>query len=245
MAKKICVCCKKALGPAVKKTAIADGVVCRECLNRSGIETFPNAASYDAAALTELLSARRSMAETFCPTKKIEKYLHLDEEHRLIRIGKDIVSYENLTGYEFFEDKVSVLKSGPARVDAAAVLTTSAAGFSFGKKTKRTSSSMKLQVNLKDTYTDSLDIIFLQSEVKTKDILYRSMHSFAQSCIAELDWILHPAQEQEEEAKKEAAGPDAPVFSAADEIRKFKALMDEGIITPEEFEAEKKKLLDL
>ena len=33
--------------------------------------------------------------------------------------------------------------------------------------------------------------------------------------------------------------------SGADEIRKFKELMDEGIITPEEFEAKKKQLLGL
>ena len=33
--------------------------------------------------------------------------------------------------------------------------------------------------------------------------------------------------------------------SAADEIRKFKALMDDGIITPEEFEAKKKQLLGI
>ncbi|MBQ8830261.1 MAG: SHOCT domain-containing protein [Oscillospiraceae bacterium] len=33
--------------------------------------------------------------------------------------------------------------------------------------------------------------------------------------------------------------------SGADEIRKYKALMDEGIITPEEFEAKKKSILGL
>ncbi len=32
--------------------------------------------------------------------------------------------------------------------------------------------------------------------------------------------------------------------SSADEIRKFKALLDDGIITPEEFEEKKKKLLE-
>ena len=36
----------------------------------------------------------------------------------------------------------------------------------------------------------------------------------------------------------------APAFSVADELLKLKKLMDEGIITKEEFEAQKKKLLD-
>ncbi len=39
--------------------------------------------------------------------------------------------------------------------------------------------------------------------------------------------------------------PSSPVISSADEILKFKKLMDEGIITPEEFEAKKKQLLGI
>lgn len=44
--------------------------------------------------------------------------------------------------------------------------------------------------------------------------------------------------DKQEKTEAESAG-------AADEIRKFKALMDDGIITPEEFEAKKKQLLGL
>lgn len=35
------------------------------------------------------------------------------------------------------------------------------------------------------------------------------------------------------------------VYSDADEIRKYKALLDDGIITQEEFDAKKKQLLGL
>ena len=39
--------------------------------------------------------------------------------------------------------------------------------------------------------------------------------------------------------------PDYSITSAADEIRKYKSLLDDGIITQEEFEAKKKQLLNL
>lgn len=42
---------------------------------------------------------------------------------------------------------------------------------------------------------------------------------------------------------KAKAPSGAPVLSAADELLKFKKLLDEGVITQEEFEAQKKKLL--
>lgn len=50
--------------------------------------------------------------------------------------------------------------------------------------------------------------------------------------------------EDADETENEKA--DRPrIRSAADEIREFKALMDEGIITPEEFEAKKRQLLGI
>ena len=51
-----------------------------------------------------------------------------------------------------------------------------------------------------------------------------------------------------EEFKNNEGSADAQVVmqtSAADELKKFKALLDEGIITAEEFEAKKKQLLGM
>ena len=48
--------------------------------------------------------------------------------------------------------------------------------------------------------------------------------------------------EEEELAEDEKA---VPVLSVPDEIRQYKALMDEGIITEEEFQAKKKQLLNI
>ena len=69
------------------------------------------------------------------------------------------------------------------------------------------------------------------------------------------DWQSYsPAKREELKAsfsgKKTAAAfregaVDAPSFSAADEIEKFKALLDKGIITQEEFDAKKKQFLGL
>ena len=51
-------------------------------------------------------------------------------------------------------------------------------------------------------------------------------------------------KELEEEPKKEAPAP-TPAFSVADEIKKYKELLDCGAITQEEYDAKKKQLLDL
>ncbi|MDR0659971.1 MAG: SHOCT domain-containing protein [Prevotellaceae bacterium] len=56
-----------------------------------------------------------------------------------------------------------------------------------------------------------------------------------------------PIQQQvtAQPAQSESKTSTAPAFSVADELLKLKKLLDEGIITKEEFEAQKKKLLDM
>jgi hypothetical protein len=49
----------------------------------------------------------------------------------------------------------------------------------------------------------------------------------------------------EDEKESNAASTAQPASSPADEIRKYKALADEGIITQEDFEAKKKQLLGI
>ncbi|EMW6127966.1 SHOCT domain-containing protein, partial [Enterococcus faecalis] len=43
--------------------------------------------------------------------------------------------------------------------------------------------------------------------------------------------------------KTNSSNKDNTVLSSADEIRKFKALLDDGIITKQEFEIKKRELL--
>ena len=52
---------------------------------------------------------------------------------------------------------------------------------------------------------------------------------------------------ERQKKQKEAAPvqPSAPTVSVADELKKFKDLLDQGIITQEEFDAKKKELLGL
>lgn len=56
------------------------------------------------------------------------------------------------------------------------------------------------------------------------------------------------AQQFKEQVERQMAlvlNKGTPTLSGADEIVKYKALLDEGVISPEEFEAKKKQLLGL
>ncbi|MGI6030792.1 MAG: SHOCT domain-containing protein [Eubacteriales bacterium] len=54
---------------------------------------------------------------------------------------------------------------------------------------------------------------------------------------------LRKAQQEADEIHQNAGG--SQTISSADELKKFKELLDSGVITQEEFEAKKKQLLGL
>lgn len=74
---------------------------------------------------------------------------------------------------------------------------------------------------------------------KTNGFIYKTMQSSAQSCISALDIIA------DQNSTEEMSNLESETVSSADEILKFKNLLDAGIITQEEFEAKKKQLLGL
>ena len=74
-------------------------------------------------------------------------------------------------------------------------------------------------------------------ETKKSDLIYRDAFKEAQSTLAALDSITHNV------LPIEKAQNDS--FDATEELRKYKSLLDDGIITLEEFDAKKKQLLDL
>lgn len=73
-----------------------------------------------------------------------------------------------------------------------------------------------------------------------EEITVMMQSSQARHIKKELGQILQRVKTQKEEMKKQMQS-----FSSADEIRKFKALCDDGIITEEEFQKKKTELLDI
>ena len=72
--------------------------------------------------------------------------------------------------------------------------------------------------------------------VKKSGSIYKSASSIAQDIISILEIISH-----ENEVSKNSSSSD----SIAEEIKKYKELLDIGAITQEEFDAKKKQLLQL
>ena len=101
-----------------------------------------------------------------------------------------------------------------------------AAGLGKGGKVN----DLHLDIVLKSTRDAHMRIDLIDDPVRIKSDMYQVVILTAEKIYAQLKSAI-------------ALSPDS--LSSADEIRKFKELADDGIITQEEFEAKKKQLLGL
>lgn len=245
MAKKSCAVCEKELGLLSGKVKISDGVVCSKCLSSAGILALNNPLSYNQESIKNLVSVRQAFVNKFHVTKSVGTYIHVDETNKAFSIGGNIFSYDNLLSFELLEDGQSITKGGLGRAVAGAFLFgvggAIVGGVTGGKKSKGICNSMKLRVSLKNAHIDVAYINFITTETKTKSFIYKAAQDNAQKCITVLEQI----NDANENSQIEYAGTIVQPLSAADEIVKFKALLDQGIITQEEFDFKKKELLGL
>ena len=100
--------------------------------------------------------------------------------------------------------------------------------------------SMKLRITLKNSHVDTAYINFIDRSTYTSSSSYKKAIRDAQSCISAFEIICDYNKNQTVNNNKVIKNS-----SDADEILKFKKLLDAGIITQAEFDAKKKQILNL
>ena len=252
-----CAVCGKNLGRRNPGIQTADGIVCADCLQKAGCRSLPHPEAVDTETLRERIRQEEKLAASFTETAAVANYFSADSTHHLFRIGETVFPYGSLHGFEWLEDGQVLDSDDPSKISKAV-------NWSPWSNCR----SMILRINPQGREAEDARIVFISSTMRRRNTLYLSAKSFAGQCVELLRGILAenggipgretavPGFETSEQTDSDSvtektanqnssgAGP-AGSFSAADEIRKFRQLADEGIITEEEFEAKKKQLLGL
>jgi len=186
----------------------------------------------------------------FNATKKIGTYLYLDDNNKKWAIpevtitGKlkniRLYNYSDILNFELIEDGNSIIKGGVGRAIAGGVLfggVGAIVGGVTGKK-KNTSLCSRLQIkitlNKLNMSTEYINLI--TTETKKDGSVYKMYFNTAQEIISTLEVICSKNANKSD-------NENTSNISTADEILKFKKLLDEGIITQEEFDRKKQELL--
>lgn len=156
----------------------------------------------------------------------------------------ELFGYDEIIDYEFTENGEQVLKGGLGAAATGGILlggVGAIVGSNVGKKRSRTIvTSMQVRISLSNKYRNQIliELLPLNSELKAGSAQYNTYKLQADKLVSFLDGLCSKANISQ-------SALNQPPKSEADEILKYKNLLDAGAITQEEFEAKKKQLLGL
>lgn len=186
----------------------------------------------------------------FIPDKIINGYLEIDSLQHKWSIPNNfngkakIYNYEDILSFELLEDGETITSGGLGRAVAGG-LAFGAAGAIVGgitgcKKSKSLCTSLSIKISINDIQNPTAYINFIFTAAKKNGLIYKVKYSQAQECVSILEFICKEASKSNDSM---TSAIQHGSLSQADEILKFKNLLDAGIITQEEFEIKKKQLL--
>lgn len=243
-----CIC-----GSTQVKEKLADGWICQNCINNSGGflsggEKFKDVPKARVLQCTENHKKNMELLAQFSATRKVKKYLYIDENKRQWIVPNDIkdpivMSYDDIVSVDVIQNGNSVISGGTASALAGGALFGAAgaiAGAAVGKKSvKEEITSLMIMISTKNPNMRK-EYIFLLSNGKVQEgsTTYNFLKLDVQNILSEFKIMMADAEEKKAQNRYGTT-------SGADEIAKYKKLCDDGVITKEEFEAKKKQLLGI
>lgn len=255
---KTCAICGKSLSFYNSRVFLSDGLICGKHWDEIGLydSDLPRAKYMkvcDVKLIVDGQNESRSMQQQFKATKSIRN-TEFDDDHKIFAIASYVgfkkewnyFRYDQIKSFRLYEDGRNVTSANIGNAAIGGALFGSAGavvGAMTNQRTESVCSSMYITIKLQNCYIPSVDITFVSSETERDSLRYSTSCAAAEATVKALDAaIAMVAPPKPERSIREQPTHN---ISAADEIRQYKQLLDDGIITEEEFQAKKKQLLDL
>lgn len=237
-------------------TAVADGKICDDCAKKLSNQFKLNKKMMvaDVAVHLQYREENEKCFAVFSATDKAGNFILADKNTKKFYIpattslGKtpDLFDFNQLVDYELLEDgetltskKVSLGKAAVGTVLLGPVGTI-VGGLSGKSKTKSTCTSMSIRISINSPLYNQIEIPLITKEVKKNSFTYKAAKDNANHIISLLDIISDIA---EKETPIPVTVQETSSSSIADELSKMKGLLDAGVITQEDFDNFKKKIL--
>jgi hypothetical protein len=236
---------------------IADGLLCGDCGKKCGytLATITKKKTLsDVKIDMESNLANKQLLENFNPTRTIGTYLEIDEEKKQWIVpnnkgGKKkkdlnvkVYQFSDIVSFELLENGETITKGGLGAAIAGDLLFGGigavVGGITGKKKSQAVCNNMQIKITVKNISKPTVYLNFFDAPLKKDGFIYKGYYKVAQEVLSLLQLMCESEQKPTETNQ-------IPQLSEADEILKFKNLLDSGIITQDEFEAKKKQLLGI
>lgn len=188
--------------------------------------------------------------------KKIGHYFTVDSHNKRFKLDRESSWYTfgDLVNYELYENNSVIQKGGIGRAIVGGALFGGVEAI-VGAQTRKSQNivdSLYIRVTLKSSGMKK--ITFIGSPIDRNSISYKMERKSADEVLSELDLIASNNQssaiQESIQPQREPPTADPPVQAEhsptliADELIKLKQLLDMGVLTQDEFDRQKQKLLN-
>lgn len=189
----------------------------------------------------------QSKAKNFISTSNVEKYIYFNDDIQEIYIPDfwtkpTFIKYAEILDFELLEDGNSISSGGVGRAVAGGVLFGGAGaiigGITGKKKSTNIATSMQIKITTKDINNPVIFIKIFKGDHKKGSLLYNSFQKNAHKIISMLQIAVDKVNQNNTSLIQE------PSKSKVDDLKDLKDLLDSGILTQEEFDSEKAKILN-
>ncbi len=251
MAKNMCDVCGQNQG----QKKIIDGVVCKECLSKTPLGKAKITSSFSELADRKRITvgwvrnsiqskkASDQRLEQFQISEQVGKVFAIDKTHNWFLVFPDIcLPCDEIVDYDLVENGNTVNKSGLGSAVVGGALFGGAGaliGYSMGKKQVQEVTSLYIKITTRIEGYSDVKIELISSSVKSNSRVYKVALERVQKIMS----LLAVATEHKEATNQiEQTNQDTSI-SVADELMKLSHLLDNGVLTQEEFDEQKRKLL--
>ncbi len=232
-------------------TTLRDGYICSSCQSKTLITdptVFAGRAFSDLtiAKVKELMEAQKDFdkrKQKFRASDSVDSFFSIDKTNQMFECWCNnsavCMSWDELVSFQLLEDGKVVNKRGVGGAVVGGMLlggTGAVIGHAAGSKSKEKATQIAVKIVTRNEYYPQIVIDLISSNVKKGSRAYRNAQEDAQRILSMLTIIADAVQSKQ----SEMAG-----LSPAEEIKKYKTLLDEGIISQEEFDTKKNQLMGL
>ena len=246
-----CLICGSPVGFFVGQVVVSDGSVCDSCWAKSGgTQDFMDLATakkkYTSKDILKKITDKGiSILDVtdFSPNLILEKF-EFDDRLKIVKIKHQVLkekffAYSDIIDFKLLENDSSVIKGGLGRAIVGAALFGSI-GATVGavtgtRKSHSVCESLKIKITVRNNNSPAIFVDYIISPTKTSGFVYKETFEKAHKAISALQCAVDSISKNEDIVRSDAT----------EEIRKYKQLLDDRIITEEEFEAKKKQLLGI
>ncbi len=231
---------------------LLDGYVCQSCMNK----TFNHSVRWgkmtvemvqESIEMQKIMDNRRA---NFSATDGVGSKFEIDRTHRLARVnGKIYLGWDEIVDFSTVDNGKEISRGGWGGMMVGKAIggnTGAIIGHSAKSKSVRTVTQLDVKIITRNPAFPQILINMIGiGKVKTDTHQYKRISKNTEQILSLLTIVTDSAKNE----KYASAAPTQVVHTqtstAADEIMKYKILMDQGAITPAEYEEKKKELLGL